>query len=383
MEYDPTPQMMLFGIAIDLALLSIILMRERKGTEFPYLLAMVLVLGMGAICGFLQVDIYSVKVRPLLVVYELLLPAVFWVQLVRLSHGKDSIWVPVPVVAVVGGLAFMSGWEFQCFELLVYELVFLLVITVIVSVRTLTGPFAEGEGFYLLAGLAVLLVMGPGYGLVWTDIGFHYKTFAIVGGGAGALVLAGKVMNPFLQFRIRASGPVEGSLRSGIHMVPPELMNEAMKAFMRDVKGGRNGLYISMEPVAKVLGRWGQKGEGATPERPNLFAAQLTHSLFLENSLDPSNSDILGRTLAEFFKRSNGGAVMVRDGHYLVSNTDVWELTEVLGFLEDRMGEDGTLLIGTELLDDWETSHLEKTGVGTLTRADLRGKGMKRKDLAQ
>jgi len=379
MAYDFTPQAMLFGIAIDLALLSIIYMQVRRGSDFPHLLSLVLVLGMGAICGFLQADLFSVKVRPLLVVYELLLPVVFWLQLVRLSNGKHMTWVPIPVLAIVGGLAFMNGWEFQSFELLVYELVFLLVLVVMVAAWTMTGTFMEGEGMYLLAGVALLLVMGPGYGLMWNDIGFHYSFFAIVAGGAGAIVVAGKVMNPFLHFQIPMADLEKGSLKTGIHMVPPELMNRTTKVLLKDVRMGGNGLYISMELVPKVLDMWGKGSKGLDPDRPNLFAAQLTHSMFSEHALDPSDSDIFRRTLAEFFKRSKGGTVMVRDGHYMVSNTDIWELAEVLKFLRDRMTKDSTLLIGTDLLADWEVAHLEKMEVGMLVDADLKGPGSKSK----
>ena len=80
MASDFTPQAMLFGIAIDLALLGLVTMRARRGSDYPLLLGLVLVLGFGAVCGFAQVALYSVKAKPLLVVYELVLPYAFWIS---------------------------------------------------------------------------------------------------------------------------------------------------------------------------------------------------------------------------------------------------------------------------------------------------------------
>jgi hypothetical protein len=364
MVSDFTPQAMLFGIAIDLALLGLVTMRARRGSDYPLLLGLVLVLGFGAVCGFAQVALYSVKVRPLLVVYELVLPYAFWIWLSRLLYARNLHWAPLPFVIIVGVLAWQGGWGFQSPELLTYELVFLLLMMVAAVTWSLKGVYLEGEGLYLIGALALLLVMGPAYGLIWGDLEVHFMVFALVGAIAGGAVVAGKMMNPVLNFPItKVAGEDthgEWDLGPGIFIVPPESMRKVQRSFENDVRRGRFGLWISTDPVAKVLG----SSVAQDRDDANKFAARLTHTTFSEYALDPSDADTFRRTLAEFFRRTRDGVVLIKDGHYLMSNTDVWEVAEVLDFLKAKIGKKGaTLLLEGDLLGSWERKHLESIGV--------------------
>ena len=96
---------------------------------------------------------------------------------------------------------------------------------------------------------------------------------------------------------------------------------------------------------------------------PGLLAAQLTHATFVENALEPTDIGPIKRSLAEFLKMTADGMVFMRDMHYLVSNTDIWNMTELLRFLREKgPSSRTTLLVGTDLLDEWEVAHLKKAG---------------------
>lgn len=367
MTSEYAPQAMLFGIAIDLALLGLVYLRMWRDYYRTNLLIMIVVLGLGAVLGFASSAYWSRKAEALLLVYELLLPFVFWLQLARFLPRAVLQWVPLPLVGAVGALAWVQGWGFQSGPLLVYELASLLTMLVLVFAWSMKGSFSEGEPVFLLSALVVLVVMGPAYAFVWPDMGLHSTAFAIVGGIAASVVAVGKMRSSFLHLDVPSVAgkvaDVDGAvLGPGLFIVPPGRMGSVKDSFMKDIRLGRYGLWVSKDPVARVKGQVKGRGMEGT-----MFVAQLTHADFVENALDPSDSGKVQRSLAEFLKRTGNGIILVSDGHYLVSNTDVWEVAEVMGHLARKVAPKGsTILFGSDLLADHELDHLRKMGMKDL-----------------
>jgi len=372
--HDWAPQAMLFGLAIDLALLGTIHLRLWKDFYKHQLLALALLLGTGALLGFVWSDMYSPKAERLLVVYEALLPFAIFLQLARFMPRPWLQWAPMPVAAVVACVALALGWDFQSTPMLAYEAVFLIAQLVMVLAWSVKGTFSEEELLFVISAQALLLVLGPGYAVLWPKLGMSDSLFAIAGAAAGALIVVGRMRSSFLHFvtpgtilRKRPLSWKGGALPAGIILVPHDKYEHAKGLFQEEVLAGRAGLWISTEPVSHVLGH--RKGDSIRrPNAPGLLAAQLTHVTFVENALEPMDVGTIKRSLAEFLKMTGDGMVFVRDMHYLVSNTDIWNMTELLKFLREKVPSSRTtLLVGTDLLDEWEVAHLKKAGAVDLT----------------
>jgi hypothetical protein len=213
-----------------------------------------------------------------------------------------------------------------------------------------------------------LLVLGPGYGLLWPDLEVNKALFAIFGSTASGLIVVGRMRASFLHFivsipkdQIKNTKAKRGLLHEGIFFVPKQRYDEAWRSFEHDLKTGRIGLFISMEPVSHVLGY--KRGMPKTGSH-GLYAAQLTHTSFVENAMEPANIGAIERSLSEFLKMTNDGMIFIRDLHYLVSNTDIWEITELLKSINKKNpSRRMTVILGSDLIDDWELAHLKKAGV--------------------
>jgi len=369
---------MLFGLALDLALLGTIQLRLWKDFYRPQLLALALLLGAGALLGFVWSDMFSATAERALVVYEALLPFAIFLQLARFLPRPWLQWAPLPVAAVVACAALALGWGFQSTPMLAYEAVFLIAQLVMVLAWSVKGTFSEEELLFVIAAQALLLVLGPGYGVLWPKLGMSDSLLAIAGAAAGALIIVGRMRSSFLHFvspgaivRKRPSKQKGGALPAGIILVPLGKYDNAKGQFKEDVKAGRTGLWISTEPVSHVLGH--RKGDSVHRSKtPGLLAAQLTHATFVENALEPTDIGTIKRSLAEFLKMTGDGMVFVRDMHYLVSNTDIWNMTELLRFLREKVPSARTsILVGTDLLDEWEVAHLRKAGAADWKEGDI------------
>ena len=359
------PQAMLFGLAIDLALLGTVHLQIWRDRYKPQLLSLTVLLGLGALLGLLWSDMSSPKAEKLLVVYEALLPAFVFLQLARFLQRPWFQYIPLIVALIVAGLALSQGWGFLSTPLLYYEVVIILAQLGLVIAWSFNGTFLEEELIFVLAAQALLLVMGPGYGLLWPGLGLNSALFALVGAIAGGLIVIGRTRSSYLHFIVPSRKGPENKVGkksfcvpTGMFIVPKESYEDMKKVFNNDLKAGRTSLWISIEPVSHVLGK-GIKD----PRSGALQAAQLTHSTFVENSLDPMDIGALKRSLAEFLKMSDNGMVYIKDLHYLVSNTDIWEITELLKFLVDKVPSKKTsIILGSDLLDSWEISSIKKTG---------------------
>ena len=362
---DWAPQAMLFGLAIDLALLGTVHLRLWKDRYKLQLLSLTVILGLGALLGLIWSDLSSPKAEMALVVYEALLPFFIFLQLARFLQRTWFQYLLLPVGLVVAFVALSQGWGFQSTPMLTYEVVILLVQVCLVIAWSLKGIFLEEELLFILGAQALLLVLGPGYGFMWPGLGINSACFAIAGAVAGGLIVLGRTRSSYLHFIVPGSlGPKMKSKKgdtivpAGMLLVPRNLSDEVKKAFEKDLKIGRIGLWISMEPVSQVLGKKRTVASFGT-----MLAAQLTHSSFVENSLDPMDTGAIKRSLAEYLKMTGNGMIFIQDMHYLVSNTDIWEITELLKFLKDKAPSKRTsILIGSDLLDNWEMSYLRKAG---------------------
>jgi len=362
---DWAPQAMLFGLAIDLALIGTLHLRLWKDNYRFQLLSLVVLLILGAVGGLIWSDLYSPKAEKLLVVYEAVLPAFLFAQLARFMPTKYLQWVLIPVSAVVVVVAFINGWGFQSSQMFYYELIILIFQIVLVCILSVRSTFTEQEPLFILGALALLLVFGPGYGLLWSKLEINTGIFAIVGSAAGALIVVGRLRSSFLHFNIpmnqdrkRLSQASSWSVPRGIQIVPKERYDEVRRAFEHDVKAGRVGLWISMDPASYGIGH--KKGVSRATGG-SLLTAQLTHSSFVDNALDPMRVESIKRSLSEFLKMTGNGMVFIKDLHYIVSNSDIWQTTELLKFLREKSTSDGwSILVGADLLDSWELENLRK-----------------------
>ena len=361
------PQAMLFGLAIDLAILGTVHLRLWKDLYKMQLLSLVILLGMGAVSGLIWSDIFSPRAEKLLVVYEALVPAFIFLQLARFMPRPYLQWALLPVSIMVAAVALFNGWGFQSSQLMYYEIVILVAQMALVLAWSAKGTFAEEELLFILGALTLLLVLGPGYGLMWPGLEVNHALFAIIGSAAGGLIVIGRMRSSFLHFivptnkdRGNITKAKRGCLPEGILIVPKQRYDEAAKAFDQEIRTGRTGLWISMEPVSHVLGH--RRGMPKTAAR-GLYAAQLTHSTFVENALEPINVGAIERSLSEFLKMTGDGMIFIRDLHYLVSNTDIWEITELLKSIRNKSpNKKMTVVLGTDLIDGWELAHLKKAG---------------------
>jgi len=362
------PQAMLFGLALDLALLGTVYLRLWKDIYKAQLLSFVLLLGSGALAGLIWSDMSSPKAEMFLVVYEAMIPAVLFLQLARFMPRGYFQWALLPVSSVVAIVALYEGWGFQSSEMLAYEAIAFAAQIVLVLAWSAKGTFTEEELHFNLVAQAFLLVLGPGYRLLWPGLELSGAIFAIAGAMAGGLIVVGRMRSAFLHFlvpgaqdRRKTTNAKHGTLPAGIVIVPKEKYDEARTAFEKDIDAGRIGLWISMDPVSHIFGH--KKGPTINRGR-GLLAAQLTHSSFVDTALEPTNIDALNRSLSEFLKMTGDGMVFIRDFHYLVSNTDIWRMTDLLRSLRDKgPSKRITMLIGADLIDGWEIEHLRKAGV--------------------
>jgi hypothetical protein len=366
------PQAMLFGLAIDLALVGMVQMRLWKDNYRAQLLALIVLLGMGAVAGLIWSDLSSAKAEVLLVAYEALLPAIIFLQFARFLPRLELQWAFMPISAVMMIVAFNQGWGFQSSQMLYYETVILIVQVALVLGWSIKGAFTEEELIFILAALALLLVFGPGYGLLWSNFEINKALFAIIGSAAGVFIVVGRLRSSFLHFifprdegRRKTPKIKRGELPEGILIVSKQGYNSAWKTFELDIKAGRNGIWISMDPASHLLKK---KGTLRT-KVPGLLTAQLTHSLFVENAMDPMKLETIKRSFLEFLKMNGDGIIFVKDLHYLVSNTDIWETIELLKFLRERIpSKSYTILLGSDLIGDWELEYLKKAGAKDWTR---------------
>jgi hypothetical protein len=361
------PQAMLFGLAMDLALLGTIHLRLWKDRYKGQLIALASMLSLGAVGGLIWSDINSSKAEMLLVVYEVLLPAVLFMQLARFLPNKHYQWALLPISAMMMIYALISGWGFQSTQMLYYDLIILVVLSVVVLALFVRSAYSEQELPFILGGLVLILILGPGYGFLWSNLDINKAIFAIVGSTSGALIVLGRLKSSFVHFNIPSVQARKGKVKTknvsipgGIFVVPHERYPEAKTAFEEDIISGRAGLWISMDPISNKLGpKKGMSGYGG------LISAQLTHSTFVEDALDPMKTDSIRRSLSEYLKMTGNGMIFIKDLHYMISNTDIWEVVELLKYLREKSAsKDWTILLGSELIDEWELENMEKAGIG-------------------
>lgn len=360
-------QIMLLSIILNIILLCFILLILFRDHDLPTYLFTIFLLGFGTMLGYLAAELYSVKAKALLLIYELLLPLAFWSHLTKFIHIDKVKWVPVPMMVIAGLIAYMYQYEFHSQAMLVYELVFLLGQVMVIAYLIYNDPFLCDEKLYLLASLITLLVYGPAYGLLWGELGVNTKFFSIVASFALTILLVGKGRNPTLDLAIGKvpEGVEQGSkrkFRPGQYLFDPDERKRILSSFLDDVVSGRNGLLMSMSPVPMVMVKLKKMNKDIGSA--NLSIAHLTHAPFSENALDPNDTRVFIRSVTEFIKRSKGGLILIQDLHYLVSNTNIWEVCEAIRYLQE-IGSDlqYTLLLDKDLLADWEVDHLRKVKV--------------------